>query len=92
MNLDYFYTVEHFVRPKETLQALKREIFCGGKGLNQSVAIAKAGAEIYHAGKIGGDGRILLETLEAVGVDTRYILIDKNEPTGSAIVQVDSSG
>ena len=59
LNLDYVYQVDHFVRPGETLDALHQTVNPGGKGLNQSVALARAGAEVYHAGAVGGDGRIL---------------------------------
>lgn len=45
LNLDYVYQVEHFVQPGETLSAVSQQVNCGGKGLNQSVALAKAGAE-----------------------------------------------
>ena len=55
MNIDNVYTVEHFVRPGETISSLEMEVFPGGKGLNQTVALARAGAEVYHAGKIGKD-------------------------------------
>ena len=50
LNLDYVYTVERFVRPGETLAVLSRAVKTGGKGLNQSVALARAGADVYHAG------------------------------------------
>ena len=53
LNIDYVYSVNHFVQPGETLLADDRQIFSGGKGLNQSVALARAGAEVYHAGAVG---------------------------------------
>ena len=46
MNIDYVYSVPHFVRAGETLASVQREIFPGGKGLNQSVALARAGAAL----------------------------------------------
>ena len=59
LNMDYVYQVEHFVRPGETMNALSQCVNCGGKGLNQSVALAKAGAKVYHAGCIGTGGERL---------------------------------
>jgi len=50
LNIDYVYEVNHFVRGGETLASNRLEKFCGGKGLNQSVALARAGANVYHAG------------------------------------------
>ena len=63
----------------------------GGKGANQSTALAKAGAATAHAGKVGEDGRWLIEKLTQAGVDTRFIRIDTH-PTGHAIIQVDNNG
>ena len=50
LNIDYVYNVSHIVRPGETLATSDMNIYPGGKGINQSVALAKAGAEVYHAG------------------------------------------
>ena len=64
------------------------EVFCGGKGLNQSIALARAGVPAYHAGMIGEDGEMLLDICRENGVDTRYIrrIPGKN---GHTIIQVD---
>ena len=48
LNLDYVYDVDHFVREGETISSTDMNIFCGGKGLNQSVALAKAGVKVYQ--------------------------------------------
>ncbi|MCQ2771334.1 MAG: PfkB family carbohydrate kinase, partial [Clostridia bacterium] len=63
LNIDLVYSTPHFVAPGETLSSIKREQFCGGKGLNQSVALAKAGANTYHAGFVGNDAQMLLDAL-----------------------------
>ena len=55
LNLDYVYDVEHFVRKGETIASREMRIFCGGKGLNTSVALSKAGAPVYHAGLVVQD-------------------------------------
>ena len=89
-NIDYVYSLEHVVVPGETLSASKREVFPGGKGLNQSVAAARAGAEVYHAGVIGNDGAMLREVLESSGADTRY-LESADQPNGHAVIQVASN-
>lgn len=91
LNIDMTYTMDHFVRPGETQAALKLESFCGGKGLNQSIAAAQAGATVYHAGKVGPDGAMLTDRLAEGGVNTQYISYSSG-PSGHAIIQVDSSG
>ena len=89
-NIDYVYSLEHIVVPGETLSASKREVFPGGKGLNQSVAAARAGAEVYHAGVIGNDGGMLRAVLESSGADTRH-LETADQPNGHAVIQVASN-
>lgn len=91
LNIDKTYTVDHFAETGETIQSTAYGEFCGGKGLNQSIALAKAGADVFHAGCVGQDGDILLETLEKAGVKTE--LIRKNhEPSGHAVIQVNRDG
>ena len=92
LNIDYTYSVEHFVRAGETLAASDVKTFCGGKGLNQSVALARAGGSVYHAGSIGADGKILVEELEKADVNTDFINIQDNEKTGHAIIQNTADG
>ena len=82
MNLDYVYTVPDFVRPGETLAADSRATYCGGKGLNQSVAAARAGAVVRHAGMLGQGGEALRAVLERSGVDTG-LLTDCPLPRGT---------
>ena len=91
MNIDYVYQVDHFIRPGETFASLSMAAGCGGKGLNQSIALAQAGNEVYHACKIGAEGGFLVEKLREKGVDTRYILPGEGS-CGHAIIQVDPQG
>lgn len=91
LNIDRTYTVEAFVQPKETIHAVNYEEFCGGKGLNQSVAAAKAGADVYHAGAVGADGNMLINMLEKSGVKTDYLLRLAGA-SGHAVIQLDKSG
>lgn len=90
-NIDYVYSLAHIVTIGETEAVSKLEIFPGGKGLNQSVAAAKAGLKVYHAGCIGYDGEMLAEVCCKNGVDISYI--EKvNEKNGHAIIQVSAEG
>ncbi len=91
LNVDYVYSVDYFVRAGETLKANSREVLPGGKGLNQSVALARAGAQVYHAGCIGADGEFLRQLLNKKGVNTEYLrTIDGMQ--GHTIIQVDKKG
>ena len=87
LNIDYTYRVDHFVGRGETLLSENLQVFSGGKGLNQSVALSRAGMETYHAGAIGEDGRFLLAELQAAGVDTSCVSVRDDVRTGHAIIQ-----
>ncbi|MDO5563531.1 MAG: ribokinase [Synergistaceae bacterium] len=91
LNIDRTYTVEHFVSAGETISAEKMNIFCGGKGLNQAVAMSRAGSEVYFAGAIGADGDILLQALqnERINIDC---VKRTDGASGHAVIQVDKSG
>lgn len=91
LNIDRIYQVEHFVEPKETIKAVAYEELCGGKGLNQSIALAKAGADVYHAGCIGQDGEMLVNLLREYGVKTDYLRYSTG-PSGHAVIQVNEEG
>ncbi len=91
INIDYVYQVPHFVRPGETLASTGMQPFPGGKGLNQSVALARAGAQVYHAGRTGADGLGMVKLLAEAGVNVQHIDTGA-EATGHAIIQVDSAG
>ena len=88
LNLDYVYQVPHILQGGETLAALRRDTFFGGKGLNQSIALARAGACVYHAGCIGEDGTAMRDYLRENGVNTDYIFITEG-PSGHTVIQVD---
>ena len=91
MNFDKVYRVPNIVRPGETITAHSLHTFFGGKGLNQSIALARAGAKVYHAGLIGTDGGPLKDFLKENGVDVSLIETAKVE-NGQAIIQVDDNG
>jgi len=91
LNIDRVYGVEHFTAAGETVLAQRYESYWGGKGLNQSVALARSGGEVFHAGAIGTDGAALRSFLEENGVDTRYLKHTKTV-SGHAIIQVNPEG
>lgn len=91
MNLDYVYRVEHFVQPGETLAALEQKVGPGGKGLNQSVAMARAGLEVWHAGCVGVGGESLERHLKENQVHTEYLKMT-DEIQGNAVIQLNVSG
>lgn len=90
MNLDYVYNVDHIVKQGETESSNSLKTFLGGKGMNQSVALAKAGVKVYQGGMIGNDGQIFINTLNEYGVNTKYIK-QIEEKTGHAIIQIDKN-
>jgi len=88
LNLDYVYNVDHVILPGETEATGGRNVFLGGKGINQSMALAKAGACVYHGGLIGEDGQPFLDACEEYGVNAEFIRKTEG-PTGHTIIQVD---
>lgn len=91
INIDYVYEVADFVSPGETIASKGFQTFIGGKGCNQSVALAKAGVEVFHAGNISESGLFIKTQLEKWGVNTSFINLVE-EATGHAIIQVSQTG
>lgn len=91
LNIDIVYDVPHMVRGGETIAATGFRRFFGGKGLNQSIALARAGAPVRHAGCVGRDGEGLRDTLRENGVDITC-LRQVEGPSGHAFIQVDGEG
>ena len=92
LNIDYVYEVDHFVQPGETLSSENLELFCGGKGLNQSIALRRSGVDTWHAGAVGiQDGEMLTDYLMKSGVHTDLIL-KKRSPSGHAVIQKTPDG
>lgn len=91
LNYDYVYAVDHAVMPGETMDSLGMEIFCGGKGLNQSIALARAGVPVFHAGQVGEDGQMFLDVCAKSGVNASYIRQAPGK-SGHAIIQLDKNG
>lgn len=88
INIDHVYQVAHLPVPGETISCENLQIGLGGKGANQSIAAALAGARVVHIGAVGRDGAVAMDRLGAAGVDTSAIL-RMDVPTGHAIVMVD---
>jgi ribokinase len=87
INLDHLYQLDHFVRPGETMASNSYQCLLGGKGANQSVALAKAGARVKHVGAIHHNDQGIIKQLAALGVDTDLIK-QIDVPTGHAIIQL----
>ena len=88
LNYDYTYEVEHFLAPKETLAAESMQRGFGGKSANQSIALARAGLPVYHAGRVGADGQPFVDYLKQNGIHTDYLIKDDSTATGHAIIKV----
>lgn len=91
INIDHIYRVDHLVRPGETLASTSLDIVLGGKGANQSVAIARAGGQVKHLGRACKSDSWVFSYLQACGVDTAHVA-QVDEPSGHAIIQVDQQG
>ena len=91
INIDYVYRVPHLVKPGETLSSLDLVTGLGGKGANQSVAIARAGVSVAHVGRVFKGDRWAVALLASTGVDTDNIALIEGA-SGHAIIQVDDQG
>ena len=92
INIDYVYMVDHIVKKGETISSRDLKTFFGGKGFNQSLAISRAGVNVYHFGQVGEDGIIVKDTLFENGVNVDYVSVCKEDKTGNAIIQKDKLG
>ncbi|HOK04437.1 MAG TPA: PfkB family carbohydrate kinase, partial [Victivallales bacterium] len=91
LNIDYVYFVDNFVKPGETMSSITLSKFAGGKGLNQSIALANAGAKVFHVGKTGKEAKFLINTLKKSSVNCSFIELS-NDESGHAIIQVNKKG
>lgn len=91
LNLDYTYQVPHIVREGETISSNDVQMHLGGKGFNQSVALARAGVPVYHAGLVGEEGLDFYDACEECGIKTDYIKTVTGR-CGHTIIQVDEDG
>ena len=91
INIDLIYNVRNFPEPGETLAAEAFQRLPGGKGANQSVALALAGAKVFHVGAMHGGDDWLMRHLENAGVDLGFVQMT-DTPGGHAIVVVNAEG
>lgn len=91
LNIDLVFQVPSFVKPKETMAAQGMVRHIGGKGLNQALAVAKAGAPVVLAGNVGSDGAFLLEAARDAGVQVDLVRQTQGT-TGIAVIQVEEGG
>ena len=91
LGIDHVYGVDHITSAGETLASDSHNVFPGGKGSNQSIAAAKAGAQVVHVGCIGPDGDMLIEVLQDVDVDVTNVRVGQ-AATQHAVIQVDRQG
>ena len=88
INVDYFYHLPHLVTAGETIAARALTIGLGGKGVNQSIAIGRAGGDVWHIGAMGKANADYRDVIAEAGVKTDLIeMLDM--PSGHAIVMVE---
>ena len=91
INIDLVYRVSHFPAVGETLTSSSFMRALGGKGANQSIALASAGAKVWHIGAANpADNWLFVEMVER-GVNMTFVQ-ECTQPTGHAIVSVDDKG
>jgi ribokinase len=91
INVDHVYTLSHFVRPGETAKTTSYAVYPGGKGLNQSIALARSGVTVHHAGALGKNETWLLDLMKREAISTEHVFL-RDEPSGHAVIQVIPSG
>lgn len=93
VNMDHLFTVDSLPHPGETVMASSVRVVPGGKGGNQAIAAARAGAGVQMVAALGDDpaGDQLRAHLQANGVGLDGIVVVR-EPSGSAVIAVDAAG
>lgn len=92
LNIDLVFRVQAIARPGETISSYSCKKYPGGKGLNQSIALARAGVKVCHGGIIGNDGIFLRDLLQKEDVDCSLLEIAEDLSTGTAFIQVAENG
>lgn len=93
LNVDFVVTVDEFPRAGQTVSGNDFAVYSGGKGLNQAIASARAGAQVQMCGAVGTDSNaaFLLQILDDEGI-SRHQVIAQPGPSGSAVIEVEASG
>ncbi|MEO7448647.1 MAG: PfkB family carbohydrate kinase [Humibacillus sp.] len=94
LNVDLVTRVERHPAPGETVLGEAAGRFAGGKGGNQAVAAAAAGASVTMHARVGDDeaGRAYVVRLASMGIDCSAVSSAPGAPTGQALITVDASG
>jgi ribokinase len=94
INLDIIATTDRLPTAGETIGGGVLQQQPGGKGANQAVAAARLGGSSRMIGAVGNDaqGRQMLESLSAAGVDTADVAVLDGDATGTALIVVDRDG
>ena len=92
LNLDHFYKVPQPAHLGAVVFGTHLGEKAGGRGLHQSIALARAGCDVFHAGIVGNDGGRLLMMLDENCIDTRFVRVLSGAKTGHAILQIDQDG
>jgi ribokinase len=93
-NTDLVVRVPQLPHPGETVAGVGFQVLAGGKGANQAVAAARAGADVTLVANIGCDpfGDAALKRLRRDRINTRYIARSPATPSGVALIMVDQRG
>lgn len=93
-NLDLVVRTKRHPSPGETVLGDDYAEYPGGKGLNQAVAAARAGASTSFVGAVGTDdaGHRLRSVAQAEGIDLSQLVDTNGVPTGRALITVDHGG
>ncbi|HET9824672.1 MAG TPA: ribokinase [Chitinophagaceae bacterium] len=93
-NTDMVIKASHLPQPGETILGGTFFMSAGGKGANQAVAVARLGGTVSFISKTGYDifGKQSIELFEKEGIDTTFVVRDKIEPSGVALITVDDKG
>lgn len=91
INVDHSYQLKRFLQPGETASCEHYLRGLGGKGMNQSIALQRAGAEVVHLGAIGRDDAWVRNAISAAGISLQDVF-ETGADTGHAIIQIDAQG
>ena len=93
-NTDMVINMDRLPLPGETLLGGKFFMNAGGKGANQAVAAARLGGKVNFVAKVGNDpfGIRSIDQYKAEGIGTKHVVVDKEHPSGVALILVDAHG
>ena len=93
-NTDMTIKAARIPQPGETIIGGKFSLGAGGKGANQAVAAARAGAQVRFIARVGDDafGAEAIRCFRQDGINVDYVIRDREAPTGVACIVVDDAG